>query len=116
MEFKKAYLKQIIKEELREALDLNMLKHYDEEKDWGSEGNRFDTARLRSQFPLPSDEALEDDHVEVAIRDAIHDGKDVEEFANESTLVQGVSNAEVVYNIFGDDVKNLWRSWEQEGY
>jgi len=108
MKITQSRLKQIITEEL------SLYKFYDEEKDWGATGNRFDAAKLRSNFPLESTENLTDDHIEVAIRDAIHDGGDMEDFANKETMVSGMSNAEAIKLSLGDSVKDLWQTWSED--
>jgi len=114
MKITQSKLNQVIKEELREILDLKMLKYHDEEKDWGAKGDRFDTAKLRSQLPLHTVEDVEDDHIEVAIRDAIYDDMDVDEFAESGTLVSGIDNRSTISTVLGNSVEELWKSWEEE--
>ena len=114
MKISKTKLEQIIKEELREALDLKMLKFYDEEKDWGRPGNRFDASKLRSDFPLNSIEKLTDDHIEVATRDAIYDDEYLNHFAKNETMVSGMSNAKAIKLALEDDVEDLWRIWAED--
>ena len=114
MKISRNRLKQIIKEELSEALDLKTFKFYDEEKDWGRAGNRFDAARLRSDFPLGSAENLTDDHIEVAIRDAIYDDEYLNNFAKNETMVSGMSNAKAIKLSLEGDVEDLWQTWSED--
>ena len=107
-------LKEIIKEEVREAINLDMLKYYDEEKEWGA--GRFETSDLRYEMAkgkIKSPEELTDDHIEVAIRDAIHDDEDVADFAAARTMIPGVSNADAVQAALGNNVEEMWAVWER---
>lgn len=104
MKITKNKLKEIITEEL------SLYKFYDADKDWG--GERYNTALYRSQLPLDSLDDLEDDHVELAVRDALHDADiDLEGFKNSETLVKGLTNAEAVAKTLGDDLGKWWQSW-----
>ena len=65
-------------------------------------------------------ENLTDDHIEVAIRDAILDGGDMEDFAKKETMVSGISNAKAIKLSLESDepaenvVKDLWQAWSED--
>ena len=110
MKITKLKLKQIIKEEMISILNEN--------KDWGAYGDRFYADDFRLTEPLDSLDDIEEDHIEVAIRDAIDDRDIPESFANKSTLVSGKTNAEVIYHVRGGNdplaaVKEVWHAYEE---
>lgn len=128
MKITKSRLKRLIKEELHMLGSLEIENNFirknlahlvdiealEEEQDWGGEGRRFDTDQMRSDFPLDSVEKLTDDHIEVAIRDAIEEDEDVDAFSAMSTMVVDMSNAEAVQEALEEDIDELWKVWEAD--
>jgi len=105
----------VAKDRLKEIITEELSRFYDaggEGPDWGR--GRYNTHQYRSQMPLNSLEELEDDHVEVAIRDAIHNDEDLERFEKEETMVKGYTNAEALAQTLEDTVQRWWSSWEDD--